>query len=294
MLDYSTEDAVSVEAMNKNCDRVVETLGQHNLIGFEIIPIKVTAMIPTILLERMTELLNYQKVNPDTDLLPWNPLSSTIKKSLASAPVKPVTKTVPKPLTPEEMADLQSFLARMDKIGSAATKHNIRLLIDAEQTYRQPALDWIALQAQKNFNKTKPLIFNTYQFYLQVTPQTLQDHYQIAKENGFVLGAKCVRGAYIVGESARATSLQYPNPIFPSKPQTDEAYDTAIRFLLWKIGQGENLGVVVATHNLSSVLGALQFMRTQRIPTTHPNIAFAQLKGMADNLTLGMFTRCLY
>lgn len=91
------------------------------------------------------------------------------------------------------------------------------LLVDAEETWLQPAIDYLSLSFMPEYNKKKAIIYNTYQLYLKdALPRLRVDlgdeerekdihsfHSNIlsdrAKTMGFKFGAKLVRGAYMSG-----------------------------------------------------------------------------------------------
>lgn len=111
-------------------------------------------------------------------------------------------------------------------------------MVDAEQTYFQPAISRITLEMMRKFNKDKAIVFNTYQCYLRETFREVGTDLEQAKRQNFYFGAKLVRGAYMEQERARAQALGYPDPVNPTFDATTEMYHKTLSECLRRIKVG--------------------------------------------------------
>jgi proline dehydrogenase len=139
----------------------------------------------------------------------------------------------------------------LTELAEQATQRGVRLLIDAEQSELQPAVDLIALYLMKRFNNgtnTSPLIYNTYQLYLQDSGLRLLCHQKWLQESGSELAAKMVRGAYLSHEIGRKADAHPNYQLCPNKAATDRNYDLNASRLA-----KENCSAIFATHNSRSV-----------------------------------------
>ena len=112
--------------------------------------------------------------------------------------------------------------------------------------------------------------------------QYLKDTRRQAKNDGYILAVKLVRGAYMEKERERAEELGYSSPIQKDKKATDHDYDAAIDYCLDHL---DNVAFVAGTHNEKSTHLLARKMDERDIPHDHPNIFYSQLYGMSDNLS---------
>ncbi|WP_410221380.1 proline dehydrogenase family protein [Pedobacter sp.] len=190
-----------------------------------------------------------------------------------------------KELTETEQAEFDRVKARCEKICKTAFERKVPIMIDAEETWIQDTIDMLALEMMMKFNKEQLIVYNTYQMYRHDKLADLKADYLIAKEHGFILGVKMVRGAYMEKERKRAQDMGYPSPIQPDKASSDRDYDESIRFSVDHLDQ---IGIVCGTHNEASCRLLTELIDEKDIAHNHPHIYFAQLLGMSDNLSFNL------
>ena len=139
--------------------------------------------------------------------------------------------------------------------------------------------------AQELINKEKVIVYNTIQLYRHDRLHFLKISHQIAKQQGFMLGMKLVRGAYMEKERERAYDRGYKSPIQPDKASTDRDYDASVAYCIEHINE---ISVIVASHNEQSNLYAARLLDEKGLAHNHQHIHFSQLYGMSDNITFNL------
>ncbi|HEY8920088.1 MAG TPA: proline dehydrogenase family protein [Chitinophaga sp.] len=189
------------------------------------------------------------------------------------------------PLTADEQQEFERVRNRIRAIAEAAAKNKIGLLIDAEESWIQQPVDDLADEMMQLFNKTNVIVYNTFQLYRHDRWEYLQLSFNRAQQQGYLLGAKLVRGAYMEKERKRAEALGYPSPIQPDKASTDKDYNSAVRFCMDRL---DKLAVFIGTHNEESSMLAAHLLDEKGLPHNHPHVSFSQLLGMSDNITFNL------
>ncbi len=257
ILDYSVEGKSDEESFNKTCEEILATIKRAK--GNPAIPFcvfKPTGIASINLLEKVS--LNAH-------------------------------------LSSDELKQYQQAYERFKKICSMAAYYDVRVFIDAEESWIQNAVDSIAENMMQHYNREKAIVYNTVQLYRHDRLAFIKSAWKKAEEMNYFLGLKLVRGAYMEKERARAEKLNYPSPIQPDKESCDRDFDDALRFC---IGHIDRISICAGTHNEKSSLLLTQLMEEKNIQRNDERIWFSQLLGMSDHISFNLahagFNVCKY
>lgn len=190
----------------------------------------------------------------------------------------------------------QQFVDAIDQVVRECKQRGARILIDAESQRFQAGILHIGVDMMRKYNtEGYAVVYNTYQAYLKSTPTSLTRHLAAAADEGFTLGLKLVRGAYLATDER---SL-----IHDTKDATDAAYNDiasgALQQQLLGFGAAPgsshpfpSVNLLLATHNKKSAEKAHclhQSRLRDRLPTVP--VSFAQLHGMSDEVSFGLLAR---
>ena len=196
-----------------------------------------------------------------------------------------VKKGEGKAFTAEEEKEWERIVYRFNMACKFAYDHDVLLLIDAEHSWMQDAADAIVLDMMRKYNKEKALIYNTAQMYRWDRLQFLKDLHVLAKAEGFHIGMKVVRGAYMEIERERASQKGYKSPICVDKNATDINYDAGVTFMLENM---DCMALFAGTHNENSSKLVMELMEKHQIAHQDKRLFFGQLYGMSDNISFNL------
>ncbi len=190
-----------------------------------------------------------------------------------------------KTLTDNEQIEWNKVLERFDTICKMAHDKDVALLIDAEESWMQDASDEIVMEMMRKYNKDKVIVFNTLQMYRWDRLNYLKNLHEVAKTEGFYIGMKLVRGAYMEKENKRAEEKGYKSPICSSKQATDDNYDASVIYMLDHL---DKMSIFAGTHNEDSSYMLMNLMIERGIASNDYRIWFGQLYGMSDNISYNL------
>lgn len=178
IFDESIEENTTTHSFNETLQSKIRLLKSiSESVGKDtghMIPLKVTSLISPQVLENLTSAIN---------------ISEKQQKDRMSLDEKEVI------LDQTDTREFEEAMMRFKTLCQVAEENQISILFDAEQSNRQPAINYITRLLGVIYNKKKPIIFNTYQMYLKSGRMTLENELRIAEAGGWCIGAKIVRGA---------------------------------------------------------------------------------------------------
>lgn len=187
-----------------------------------------------------------------------------------------------KNLSESEKLEWEKVKKRYDDVCKYAHQNDVRIMIDAEESWAQTAVDDLVNEMKKRYNKEKAIVWNTIQMYRTGRLEYLEEDLKRAVEGDYYLGYKFVRGAYMEKERERAAKMGYPSPIQPTKQASDDNFDAGIHFVMENL---DRISAFFGTHNEKSVQLLMDKMKEKGISNDDHRIHFGQLYGMSDNIT---------
>jgi proline dehydrogenase len=190
-----------------------------------------------------------------------------------------------KKLTKAEEAEWGRVVNRFDATCKKAHDLDVSLLIDAEESWMQDAADQLVEEMMRKYNRKKAIVFNTLQCYRWDRMDYLKKLHATAGKEGFILGIKAVRGAYLEKENERAEEMGYPSPICLSKVATDENFNAVIEYVVASL---DSIALFSGTHNEGSCYYLMDLMAQKGVEAGDPRIWFGQLYGMSDHISYNL------
>lgn len=159
------------------------------------------------------------------------------------------------------------------------------LCVDAEEDFLNEQVDAVSLMLMRAMNRNgdtkNAAVYKTYQMYRKDSLEQLKRDIATAEREGFVLGAKLVRGAYLNVDRGKGV-------LFETKKETDKSYADGLAFALRSIrerkkdSQNSHVKILLATRNTDNISSALGYS---------DDVQFAQLMGMDDEVTLSLLNK---
>ncbi|MBT8266606.1 MAG: proline dehydrogenase family protein [Bacteroidia bacterium] len=188
-------------------------------------------------------------------------------------------------LSIEEQEEWQRVVNRFDRVCQLGKEKVVEILIDAEESWMQDAADDLVEDMMRRYNTDVPIVYNTLQTYRWDRLDYLKGLHERAKRDGFSIGMKIVRGAYMEKERERAEEKGYDSPICESKTATDANFNNTLSYILENL---DDISLFIGTHNEQSSYLALDIMEELQIDRKDNRVWFGQLYGMSDHISFNL------
>ena len=246
VLDYSVEgkdDEASLEATFQKTMETIDFGNQHRNDGIPIVVFKPTGFGRFAIFQKITE---------------------------------------GKSLTADEEKEWEKIKQRFDAACKKAYEYKLPILVDAEESWMQTAADDLVEEMMRKYNKEEAIVYNTLQMYRHDRLPYLKGLYERAVADGFYIGVKVVRGAYMEKENERAAEQGYPTPICASKQATDDNYNAVVTYIIEHI---DRIALFAGTHTEESAALIMDLMAKKGLAKNDKRVWIAQLYGMSDHIS---------
>ncbi|KAG2446676.1 hypothetical protein HYH02_008244 [Chlamydomonas schloesseri] len=177
-------------------------------------------------------------------------------------------------LTAGEQKHLDALVGRLEWLVSRAQRQGVKLIIAAERASLRPAVDAIARELMRQYNKPGntahgsdanggqthgAVIFTTYQAYMRDAQARLAMDLAMAEKDGYRLGAKLVGGADPHQEAISAARKGHKTPVWGTSAETDVCFNGCVAQLAIAVSRGA-AEIMIASHSYDAVTSAAQFM----------------------------------
>ena len=181
-----------------------------------------------------------------------------------------------------EAQEWERVRKRIHRICKAAHDADVRIFVDAEESWIQDSIDLLAEEMMAEYNREKAIVYNTVQLYRH---DRLAYMKKLIAEKEHYTGLKIVRGAYMEKERARAAELGYKDPIQPDKAGSDADYNEALEYSIRHL---DNLAICAGTHNEESSMYLVELMQKAGLEPGDKRVYFSQLMGMSDHISFNL------
>lgn len=264
----------------KSCDITIQKLSEHNvktILDYAAEGIEIEEAYEQAKLEKLAVI---KKASNSADI----PFCEFKITSLGSFQLLEKLQSGKAPSS-QDSIDYQKIQERVNSICKAGYEADVRILIDAEESWIQDIIDTIAEEMMAKYNKRKAIVYNTYQMYQRDTFADLRKSFMKAATYQYNLGVKLVRGAYMEKERERAKEMNYPDPIQPDRDATDDDYNKALQYCL---NNKQRIAVFAGSHNEYSNYYLTLLMEKHGMAPNDPRVYFSQLYGMSDNISFNL------
>ncbi|CAG9322212.1 unnamed protein product [Blepharisma stoltei] len=272
IIDYCAEGETSTEGLDNNEKAIIQSALCATEFPYPSVAVKVTALIDTALLEKLNIFIEkkLQKGNEKYIRI----FNESIFDGLS------------KEFEEKEIERIEDCMFRLRRIANICKDKNVSMMIDAEQTFFQAAIDSFTWTLQNEYNKNSAIVLNTIQSYLKDSENKLASYLQASKEKSLSLGIKLVRGAYMREENDIALAKGIASPIHDSKEATNYAYHANTEAIFQYYKQGDRL--CIASHNWLSAEFAKEKLYEKKIGRLRGGVTFGQLLGMKSMMSASL------